>query len=196
VNKSPAKKGGRRFGLLAMVLLIAAGFLAAHHFIHALYPLRYSSAVERYCEEFGIDTDLAYAVIHTESGFDPEARSDVGALGLMQIMPDTFMWLQNKLEPDAGRSADALFDPEINIRYGVYYLSMLRNMFGDDTLAIAAYHAGQNRVSRWLSEKKISAENCTAEDIPSSATGHYVHKVERARRIYRGLYENTVKHGG
>lgn len=187
---SNRESGRKRYviGPVSAAVLVLTGILAAFICMRALYPVQYSDPVERYCEEFGMDRDLVYAVIHTESGFNPDARSEVGALGLMQIMPDTFMWLQGRLEPDAEMTPDALCDPETNIRYGVYYLSLLDGMFEDDTLTVAAYHAGQNRVRQWLEDEVIPRHNCTADDIPSSATGHYVRKVQRAREIYVKLY--------
>jgi len=179
------------FGLFACTFLLLAGIIGAQSLVRALYPMRYTSTVERCSEEFGVDRELVYAVIRTESGFDPNARSDAGAMGLMQIMPDTFGWLQGKLEPDADHPTERLYDPSTNIRYGVFYLSMLREKFGSDLLAVAAYHAGQNRIAQWLNEKKIPVENCTADDIPSSATGHYVRKVQSARSVYEKLYNRS-----
>ena len=186
-----SRDSGRRsggIGLAGGVLLVLTGVVAAFLCMRALYPVQYRDTVERCCEEFGVDSRLVYAVIHTESGFDPNARSEAGAMGLMQIMPDTFLWLQSRLEPEAQRTAEALYDPEVNIRYGVYFLSMLDEMFNDDVLTVAAYHAGQNRVTKWLDEQTIPRHNCTAEDIPSSTTGHYVRKVEKARLVYERLY--------
>ena len=107
-------------------------------------------------------------------------------MGLMQIMPETFGWLQKSLPSEAPLDESSLFIPEINIRYGVYYLSRLQKLFGSDMLTIVAYHAGQGSVSRWLGEDDPSAFR--REDIPSSATFHYVEKVERARTVYRRLY--------
>lgn len=187
MNRSP-RRGKLIFALIVCSLLLIAGVVSARALVHFLYPLEYTSTVESCSDRFDVDRDLIYAVIRTESGFDPNAESEAGARGLMQIMPDTFQWLQSKLEPDAGLSAESLYDPQVNIRYGVYYLSMLREKFGSDVLAVAAYHAGQNRVAQWLADQIIPRDNCTAEDIPSSATGHYVHKVQNARSVYEKLY--------
>lgn len=178
----------RAAALLAAATLIGVGFLAAYLGIRALYPKQYSGFVERCCEEFGVEPELVYAVIHTESGFDPNARSQVGAMGLMQIMPDTFLWLQRGLPPEQPMEPEELYDPEVNIRYGVYFLSRLKEQFGSETLAVAAYHAGQNRVSLWLEEQTIPWEGCTADDIPASTTAHYVRKVQSAKNIYVRLY--------
>lgn len=174
--------------VLAAAIALAIGCAAANAVVRCLYPMRYDVIVSRNCEEFGVDESLVYAVIHTESGFDEQARSEVGALGLMQIMPDTFMWLQKGLPPERPLDESALLDPEVNIRYGVYYLSRLKGLFGDEMLVIAAYHAGQGSVSRWLDESGLPTGAFGEEDIPSAATAHYVSKVERAREIYLRLY--------
>ena len=172
--------------LLAMTAMLGA--FCANMIVHRLFPMRYSELIGRSCEEFGVDESLIYAIIHTESGFDAEARSSVGALGLMQIMPETFEWLQTCLPPEREMTEAELLVPEVNIRYGVYYVSRLERLFGSDTLVAAAYHAGQGSVLRWLDESGIEAGAFSREDIPSAATCHYVSKVERARSIYRRLY--------
>ena len=188
MNYRPGQRRRLIAGLLTITFLLIAGGFCARTLSRFLYPRQHCEAVERYSAEFGVDSDLVSAVIRTESGFDPTARSEVGAMGLMQIMPDTFGWLQGKLEPDAALPAEALYDPETNIRYGVYYLSMLEDKFGDESLTIAAYHAGQNRVAGWLADGRVYP-GCTADDIPSAVTGHYVRKVQRALYIYKELYD-------
>lgn len=149
-----------------------------------LYPQSYSDYVEKYCREYGIDENLAYAVIHTESGFDSDAVSHMGACGLMQLMPETFDWLRSKI----GAVDDDIFDPETNIRYGVYFLSLLHGEFGDEKLTIAAYHAGMGRVNQWLNDTGVSPDGRTLENIPFSDTEYYVKKVERTKRVYETLY--------
>lgn len=182
------KRNERSILIFLMFAAMAAifGSFAAGLAVKAFYPLRYNSIVEQSCAEFGVDESLVYAVIHTESGFDERAFSEAGAMGLMQIMPETFRWLQKGLPSETPLDDNSLFIPEINIRYGVYYLSRLQKLFGSDMLTIAAYHAGQGSVSRWLGDG--NPIDFRREDIPSSATCHYVNKVERARTVYLRLY--------
>ena len=194
MNRKTAEKR-RRTRIAAFIaslaLVAAAGAVCADIVVRALYPQRYGELIESSCEEFGVDESLVYAVIHTESGFDPQARSEAGAMGLMQLMPETFGWLQTKLpgDGDAPLPSESLFEPEINVRYGVFYLAMLHERFGDDTLTIAAYHAGQGQVGRWLRDEQVPPSGCGADDIPSRATGHSVSKVAHAREIYLRLYD-------
>lgn len=199
----PAKSGSTKRGglspntlrrIIAAVCaaaLIVTGLLTARATVRGFYPMKYDALISATCREFGLEPSLAYAVIKTESGFDEQALSNVGAMGLMQIMPETFEWLQKKLPPEEALPPEALYRPEVNIRYGVFYLSMLHGQFGDDTLTIAAYHAGQNRVSGWLGDGVVYA-GCTADDVPSSATAHYVRKVSHAREVYLRLYEEEL----
>lgn len=176
---------------LLIPALLACVFAGVWHgAVRASYPRKYENLVRENCARFGVEESLVYAVIRTESGFDPQAKSSVGAMGLMQIMPDTFMWLQSKLPYGEGgdKLDDAeLYDPEVNIRYGVYFLSMLSDEFGSDTLTAAAYHAGSGKVRQWLSSGLIERD-CRYGDIPSGVTGYYVRKVEKAREMYSKLY--------
>ncbi len=176
--------------LTALALLAGISVVSVNAIINLSYPLGYSELVETRCERFGVDESLIYAIIRTESGFDPDARSDVGALGLMQITPDTFYWLQTKLPyDDSGSPLDEqrLLDPEVNITYGVFFISKLREEFGSDTLAVAAYHAGRGQMQRWILQDKLTSDSDRRE-IPSVTTGHYVSKVEKARDKYIKLY--------
>ena len=173
---------------LCLTLVITAAVFAYGAVRKIIYPQKYSELVERYSEQFGVDESLVYAVIYTESGFDSGARSDVGAIGLMQIMPETFDWLQTKLRPETPLEADDLYDPEVNIRYGVFFLSLLREEFGCDRLAIAAYHAGRGSVNSWIRDNLVPSQGCELSDIPTSDTGHYVSKVEKARGVYLDIY--------
>lgn len=175
----------------ALVMAFAALFLlcrtAKEMFDRASYPLRYEEAVNRSCEAYGVPRSLVYAVIHTESRFQPDAVSNVGARGLMQIMEETFEWAQYRKQ-DFETTYDEMFDPETNIDYGAYILSLLREEFGSDSTAAAAYHGGWGNVSRWLSDPQYSDDGVHLKAIPINNTDWYVVKVERAQRRYQELY--------
>jgi len=150
------------------------------------YPTKYSAYVEQYSDTYGLDPLLLYAVIHTESKFQPKAVSESGALGLTQITPETFQWLQSK----AGEKLPArqLHSPQVSIRYGALFLSMLQEEFAEVETALAAYHAGRGKVNSWLRDKRYSADGSALGRIPSSKTAHYVRKVMRAYEKYQSLY--------
>ena len=153
------------------------------------YPQSYSEQVKKYSREFGVEEPLIYAVIRTESGFRPEVESSVGALGLMQIMPSTFDWLQEDLDGGIVYSSDSLADPDVNIRYGTYLLSILLKEHNNDIRTVAAaYNAGTAAVSSWLEDSAYSSDGLTLSAIPYEETEHYVERVDDAYEMYKKLY--------
>ena len=167
--------------------LVCAGLLGFRLFQRQTHPIKYEEYVERYSQEFGVDKFFVYAVIKTESGFRPDARSNVGARGLMQIMEQTFDWLKFK-QGDEREAYSDMYDPETNIRYGCYLLGYLVDEFGSEETAAAAYHAGRGQVNEWLADSSISADGVHLDKIPIRDTAHYVSKVEKAKAVYLSLY--------
>ena len=123
--------------------------------------------------EFEIPVAMILAVIRAESDFHTDARSRAGAMGLMQLMPDTFSWLCAEL--GEAHTAHEITDPETNIRFGTYYLSYLYEKFGSWRVALAAYNAGEGRVAEWLNDPSLSSGN-TLRRIPYPETAAYVEK--------------------
>ncbi|MCR5485140.1 MAG: lytic transglycosylase domain-containing protein [Clostridiales bacterium] len=176
----------------AVILLFAAitaliSAVTCRTVMKAVYPLKYSEQVEKYSKEYGVDKNLIYAVIKTESSFDPSAKSDVGAVGLMQIMPETLEWISFKLGENI--SEEELLNEDVSIRCGTFMLKYLTDEFADTRTALAAYHAGRGKVNEWLSDKNISSNGVTLDKIPYRDTAYYVNKVTRAERIYNNLYK-------
>ncbi len=153
------------------------------------YPQEYNEYVSYYSTQYGVDESLVYAVIRTESGFRAEVESSVGAKGLMQIMPETFEWLQNLLDGEITHSESELLNPEINIKYGTYFLSYLVGHYeGNELLAVAAYNAGSSNVDSWLEDQRYSSDGVTLSDIPYNETSQYVERVEKTKAMYESLY--------
>lgn len=185
---------GRKLKPVMRLIIIAIIFAAILFLVPWLcktlfYPKKYEQYVEKYSALYGIDESFAYAVINTESGFDEKAASNVGALGLMQIMRDAFEWTKGSLvveNKDIGY--DDMLTAQYNIEYGCCMLGYYYQKYGSYELSAAAYHAGTNQVDRWLSDGVISAVDFDADDIPSDATSHYVKKVMRAYEAYKALY--------
>lgn len=177
--------------IIVLILLIAAigGLLAYDKVTRELHPLKYQNYVTKYAREFGVDEYLVYAVIKTESGFRPDAVSNVGARGLMQIMEDTFDWIKFKLGDEDATYYD-MYDPQTNIRYGCFLLGYLCDEFGCVDTAMAAYHAGRGQVNEWLSDKEISPDGVHLDVIPIPDTAHYVNKINKAMDTYLMLYDN------
>ena len=154
---------------------------------YASYPRDYSKYVEKAAEDYGLDEELIYAVIRTESSFNPDAQSGAGACGIMQIMPSSFEWLQQKRDTVGEYTTEDLFDPEICIDYGSYLLKYFYDLYGDEKCAVAAYNAGFV-VGDWLQDSNYSTDGVTLSDIPYPETKHYVEKVENAKEMYIKLY--------
>ncbi len=150
------------------------------------YPMNYSDYVTKYASEYGVPEHVVYAVIKTESDFQSGAVSDAGAVGLMQLMPDTFNWLYTLTREN--HDTGMLYDPETNIKYGTYYLSYLYLTYGDWDTVFAAYNAGMGNVDSWLGEKKNEDGAKKLQEIPFEETRKHIEKVRKADEVYVRLY--------
>lgn len=183
------RKGCLR-GVVLVVVLAAVVVLFGPRLLEAgmkfLFPRSYSDLVEQEAAEFDLDPDLVYAVIKTESGFDPEARSSADAMGLMQLTQETFDWIAS-LYPLENSSA-GVYDPQANLHCGCALLRLLLDQYGSVDVALAAYNAGMGNVSEWLESGDYSHDGETLHTIPYPETDAYVKKVRRAYEIYQKLY--------
>ncbi|MDR0821859.1 MAG: lytic transglycosylase domain-containing protein [Oscillospiraceae bacterium] len=178
------------FALLIVVAVVGAGALKLHEeWRLRSYPMYYKEFVAKYSRQYSLDEYFVYAVIRTESGFDPTAVSSVGARGLMQIMSDTFDWVKFRLDDDE-TDFGLMFDPETNIKYGCYLLSYNLDKFGSEEAAAAAYHAGVGSVSAWLEDERYSKDGSSLDKIPMPDTAHYVDKVAKAYNKYLEIYKD------
>ena len=150
-------------------------------------PEAYAKYVETYSDRFDVPEHIIYAVIEVESNFDADAVSDAGAVGLMQLMPDTFKWLTQNILFEY-RDVAMRYDPETNIRHGTCYLSWLYDRYGRWDLVFAAYNAGQGNVDEWLEDDDYADGEGGLAEIPFSETKNYVKKVTKAMEKYDQLY--------
>lgn len=179
------------FSAILLVLSFTTDMLDSvkYSIMGRFYKQEYSEYVTEYADKYDVDEALVYAVIRTESGFREDVKSSAGAVGLMQIMPDTFKWLQEKESGSVKYGADKLTDPEINIRYGTYYLSYLLSHYnGNEELAIAAYNAGMTNVDKWLKDERYSEDGESLKKIPYKETAKYVKRVTKTKGVYETLY--------
>lgn len=152
------------------------------------YPLQYTETVTAAAEEFDLEPAYLYAVILAESSFRPGAESNVGALGLMQVMPDTGAWIAKKLDMADSYTVEMLTDPATNVRFGAWYLRFLLDRYdGDKRCASAAYHAGQGTVDNWLADPSCSPDGVTLAVIAYDSTNNYVNKVMKYYEAYLAL---------
>ena len=139
------------------------------------YPLPHRAALATASAQFGIDEAWLYAIIRQESRFMPEARSRVGATGLMQLMPATARWVARQIPVPAFRPA-MLAQPDVNVQMGTYYFKRVLAELGDPVLAATAYNAGPGRARRWRDVRALEGA-IYAETIPFNETRDYVKKV-------------------
>jgi soluble lytic murein transglycosylase len=152
-----------------------------------LYPPAFAEAVSRNAADNRISENLAYALIRAESNFFPEARSPVGALGLMQLMPATAKDTARQMRETV--TTPQLTIPEVNVRIGTRYLKGLLTRFnGNLVSAVAAYNAGPSPVLRWRKSLAGLREDEFIESIPYGETREYVKRVLAGMEVYRRLY--------
>ena len=155
-----------------------------------LYPREFWSSVRRYARLNHLDPYLVMALIRQESAFNPEAVSSAGALGLMQILPET-------VGPARSRRiiSQRLFNPAYNLRFGCLYLRRtLQKFHGNIDEALAAYNAGDSRVSGWMMQYSTVGASDFVEMIPWTETRLYVRTVVRDAEVYRELMSSQVKY--
>ncbi|HEY0414787.1 MAG TPA: lytic transglycosylase domain-containing protein [Gaiellaceae bacterium] len=178
----------RRLLPLVALLVLAGGVLAyvietsPPWYERIRYPLRYSQYVRVHAREHRLDPALLAAVIYQESKFDATARSASGAIGLMQLTPSTAHGIAIRTGGRAFRTSD-LDDPEINIRYGSWYLAHLFGKYRSERLVLAAYNAGQGNVDTWRSR---------GEGIQFAETRAYVKRVEHLKRVYADAWKSQL----
>jgi soluble lytic murein transglycosylase len=185
------RQGGvRRLGLVAVLAVAAAAGVTVwtvtaepEWYQRVRYPLRYEEIVRGHARNYDLPPTLLAAVIYTESKFDADARSRAGAVGLMQLLPETAKGIA--VRTGGGRFVVSdLLDPEVNVRYGSWYLRNLLNRYDDVRTALAAYHAGQGNVDEWRRE---------GVGIEFPETRSYVDKVLDVQRVYADAYAEELR---
>lgn len=201
-GRSPRRRSRRNrvaWLLFALIVVGAVGgaWLQIHRTMPAWYarlwyPLEYQDPIRTEAARYDLDPALVAAVINTESGFAPDSRSGAGAVGLMQVLPDTARFIAR--QPDRpSPSPERLADPEVNIAYGSRYLRYLIDRYGTVDLALAAYNGGPANVSSWLEDARAKGNTLRIpEDIPFSETRGFVSRVLRAVPIYHRAYGDRL----
>lgn len=180
--------------LLLAAVLVAVGIYYTGQYLkdqeYIRYPLRYEELIVRNADEFSLEPWHVAAVVRCESSFREAVTSEVGARGLMQIMPDTGEWLAGKFDEKSIYTDDMLYQPETNLKYGCWYLNWLMKRYsGDRTLVTAAYHAGHGTVDKWLANPEVSPDGKTLSVIPYASTRTYVERILTACEKYQELYD-------
>lgn len=159
--------------------------IAALTFYMYFLPKKYAEYVEKYAGECNLESELIYAVIKCESDFSEKAESKAGAIGLMQLMPETAEYIErlNNIEEKSD-----LYNASDNVRLGVLYLKYLTQRFTSLNAVLAAYNAGEGRVVSWLSDPRFSTDGEKLRVIPFKETARYVERVKKFYNYYKFFY--------
>ncbi|CAM3372711.1 lytic transglycosylase domain-containing protein [Paenibacillus lupini] len=179
----------KRVLLLLLIGLIGVLFLNSNWLARMMYPIEFKEDIRASASNYGVDPHLIAAIIRTETNYSTGQVSKKGALGLMQIMPDTADWIFQKAD-FKNVTEDMLQNrPDVSIEVGAWYLQSLHKQFDQNTVAvIAAYNAGPGNVRKWLDSGKWDGKLDTADQIPYGETRHYVQRVIYYYNKYKDLY--------
>lgn len=173
---------------ILLIFFIVAKFskIVAKHY----FKLENKEIIEYYSQNYEVDPYLICAIIQTESGFNQYAVSNKGASGYMQLMKSTADWGAEVIGIE-NYSYDQIFEPEINIQIGIWYVSTLMKQFENIEVALAGYNGGSGNVSSWLKDERYSDDNKNLHTIPFPETDDYIKKVNLNYKIYSKLYEGV-----
>lgn len=165
----------------ALVYVFSHGYIEKNY----IYPLKYSEYVEKAAEKYDVDKYLVYSIIKSESSFNEYARSHADAKGLMQVTDETAEWAAEKMNMHEDFN---IYNPEININIGTWYISKLIDDNGGDlVLALASYNAGGGNVKKWL--ENSGKDEFDIERIEFKETKTYVEKTLKYYKKYKQLYD-------
>lgn len=180
----------KRFILPLVVIILSALFIQSEWLGRWIYPISYTEEIKLNASNYQLDPLLIAAIIRVESNYKLNAVSPKGALGIMQIMPDTAAWILQQdnfgkvTVEDAGREAHA------GIALGSWYVKELHRQFdGNLILSLAAYNAGPGKVKQWLTKGIWDGKEESIRNIPYGETRHYVQRVMYYYKKYQKLYE-------
>ena len=165
--------------ILFSVLLIFFCFMLNY----VLFPLKYENIIINYSNKYNLQPQLVCSVICAESGFNKNAVSNKGAIGLMQLMPSTAKWIYSNIY-DNDFNEEKLFNEKINIELGTYYLNYLNNKFDNLIYVLCAYNAGETTVRSWIADFSYNNKQLNENNIPYPETKKYVKNILNNLKVY------------
>lgn len=172
--------------LMLMILIITLIFGAFFCVFSINFPIKYKKNIILACEKYNLDESLVFSLINAESHFNSNKMSQKGAIGLMQIMPSTATFIAMELEYETF-DANILFNAEINIEFGTFYINYLNTKFENYDVVICAYNAGETIVREWLNDERYSHDGKTLSDIPYVETKNYLEKIKQYQQVYKKI---------
>lgn len=153
-----------------------------------VYPLGFKEYVFEYSKKYKVNNALVFSLIKVESGFNKNAKSEKGALGLMQLTPETGEYIARLLNIEEYDLTQA----DCNIKFGCFYLSYLEKKFSAAETVIVAYNAGEGNVMRWLENNNYSKNGINLDYVPFKESREYLEKVKQTFLKYTNLYGNIL----
>lgn len=191
----PGREWRLRATVATLALLAVTVFAVVRGLDHtpsgSSLPLADTTVIREQAIAKHLDPALIAAVIYAETKFEPRTSS-AGALGLMQLLPETASFIARKSGGIRFTTAD-LSTPKINVAYGSWYLRYLLDHYeGDEMLAIAAYNGGLANVDYWVAKARSEGGSLSISDIPFPETQEYVRRVLAAQQEYRAAYSQQL----
>ena len=183
------RRRGCLFVIIIILLIIFALSEAPGKLSEFFFPRDYDNYVKQVCDTYDIDHCLVMAIIREESNFDPNAQSVAGACGLMQLMPDTAMWVAEQAQMEISESD--LFVPHHNINIGIWYIRwLIDEHYNENMMAavVAAYNAGHSTVDSWINNGTWNGSWESLETVPYQETKEYLNRVKRSWEMYKNIY--------
>ncbi|MBD2846508.1 lytic transglycosylase domain-containing protein [Paenibacillus sp. IB182496] len=182
------RRKGRRILLLLVVGLVVVLLINSEWIGRWMYPVYYRDDIRISAQNYEVEPHLVAAIIRSESNYQTGRESRKGALGMMQIMPETANWIAEQADFTVTLD-DVHHRPDVAIEMGAWYIQSLQKQFGENRVAVvAAYNAGPGKVSSWLSDGVWDGQLDSLDEVPYGETRHYVRRVMFYYNKYKDLY--------
>ncbi|MBP3961620.1 lytic transglycosylase domain-containing protein [Paenibacillus sp. DLE-14] len=187
------RKLRRRVILIITLAFVVLLFVRSEWMSHWMYPVHFREDIVISADNYKLEPHLVAAIIRVETNYKTGVVSRKGAIGVMQLMPDTANWIIQK--GGFGKiSTEAISNrADVSIEIGAWYLNALNQQFdGNMYTVIAAYNAGPGNVSRWLADGTWDGKLETVDQVPFGETRHYIQRVIYYYNKYKTLYPNLL----
>lgn len=180
----------KRVLLLLFISFVALLYLSSN-WMTLLYPIYYKDEIRKHAAHYKVDPFLVASIIRVETNFKPGKESKKGALGIMQLMPDTANWAMDMAKLPSVNLLNVKNEVDANIQLGTWYIQSLhKEMDGNPIAAIAAYNAGPGNVKNWINKGMWDGTYENVKSIPIGETRHYVQRVIYYYNQYTDVYKD------
>lgn len=180
----------KRIILPLIIIILGALFVQSEWLGRYIYPISFAEEIKQNALDYELDPLLIAAIIRVESNYKQDAVSPKGAVGIMQIMPDTAEWILKKNNFGKLSVKDASKEAHAGIKLGSWYIRELNRQFDNNrVVTLAAYNAGPGKVRQWLDNSVWDGQEQNINDIPYGETRHYVQRVMYYYKKYQKIYE-------